>query len=532
MKMAIRDKGRYMDGRTPRNVMLSVYLSGQEWKCAGFGMVREPGIATWKYFSYPLSALSGVKTQRNHAIWLCLDFLVEGRVETACLPGLSNVSEVEQSLRERMEDRDKETAEEQAASREEGPSFDGKEIALQREDGVPADAASAFVSKAVREAVGLYRYPVYELHQDGESAAALYRDNGGSLCFLGADGSYQKEDRRVIEERHIHYYGPAGQVKGSKEAAASMPVDLSWIPHPKAYFLYWEEMGRRAASGERLPGVLLHYFDPKEGRCGDLLLPEEVLGFLREHFPETDWERQAAKREAARKAAAVSEKSAPQAEPAGAAGSGGAVLPKEAGAGEASGKSAGVEAASGKKPEAKSSAAVSGLSGRRENRGPETAKPAGSVSARTRAPIYGRPSYAKVSEEFEQGFSGRNTALHRATEDASDGGRADAGWEKEPTAENGAGEKAENIRSKAVPLEESQAVKTAPGRPAAGGGENLLQGGEASLLPHGLHDPNPGGKLTVSQYWDLAKELKKLWDDGIIDEPEYRRIKRGLLDRT
>ena len=55
---------------------------------------------------------------------------------------------------------------------------------------------------------------------------------------------------------------------------------------------------------------------------------------------------------------------------------------------------------------------------------------------------------------------------------------------------------------------------------------------EACPLAHGLHDPNPGGKLTVSQYWDLAKELKKLWDDGLIDEPEYRRIKRGLLDRT
>ena len=107
MKLEMKDKGRYMDGNTPRNVMFSVYPSGSEWKVSGFGMVREPGLVSWKYFTYPLSAFRGIKTQRNHAIWLCLDFLAEERTETVCLPGLSNVSEVERTLREYMADRDK-----------------------------------------------------------------------------------------------------------------------------------------------------------------------------------------------------------------------------------------------------------------------------------------------------------------------------------------------------------------------------------------------------------------------------------------
>lgn len=50
MEIQMRDRGRYMDGETPRNVMLSVYPSGGEEKVSGFGMVREPGLASWKYF--------------------------------------------------------------------------------------------------------------------------------------------------------------------------------------------------------------------------------------------------------------------------------------------------------------------------------------------------------------------------------------------------------------------------------------------------------------------------------------------------
>ena len=513
MNMEIRDKGRYMDGRIPRNVMISVYPSGQEWKCVGFGMVREPGIATWKYFSYPLSALSGVKTQRNHAIWLCLDFLVEGRVETACLPGLSNVSQVEQRLREQMAERDRAVSEgEPPACREKELPFSVKDAALQYENSDPAD----FVSGVLREAVELYRYPAYTLYRDGESVAVLYRDSGGSLCFAGADGSYQKEDRRVIEQRHIHYYGPAGRVKGGREAAASMKVDLSWIPHPQAYFLYWEEMGRRAAAGENLPGVLLCYFDLREGRRGDLLLPEGTLGYLREHVPDKDWEKQAVQREDAKKAAAVAEKNASQEEHIEAADSGGAVSHKDTGANGTSGKSAGAEAPSGKVPKAKLSAAVNCLSGEGKNREFPATKASFSTAARTQAPVYGKPSYAGAAKPAEQGFSRQSGALSGAVAGGA------AGEEKELPPENRVGEQAV----------EAGRGEAASGREIQDGGEVLTRMGEANSLPYGLQDPNPGGKLTVSQYWDLAKELKKLWDGGIIDEPEYRRIKRGLLDRT
>ncbi len=275
MKLEMRDKGRYMDGNTPRNVMVSVYPSGREWKVSGFGMVREPGLASWKYFSYPLAALRGIKTQRNHAIWLCLDFLAEGRTETVCLPGLSNVSEVERTLREYMADRDKPASEPLAVK--ETPAADGKPAPAEspapeaappkpQKDSDPTRTPSYFVTEAVKEAIGLYRYPAYALYRDDESAAAVYQDSGGSLCFLGADGSYKKEDRRVIERRHIHYYGPAGQVDGSKEAAARIPVDLSWISHPEAYFLYWAEMGRRPrfTTGRPTPRLRRHF--PIRGR--------------------------------------------------------------------------------------------------------------------------------------------------------------------------------------------------------------------------------------------------------------------------
>ncbi len=540
MKLEMKDKGRYMDGNTPRNVMFSVYPSGSEWKVSGFGMVREPGLVSWKYFTYPLSAFRGIKTQRNHAIWLCLDFLAEERTETVCLPGLSNVSEVERTLREYLADRDKPVREPLAVK--ETPAAEGEPAPAQspsseavpqktQKDSDPTRTPSYFVTEAVKEAIGLYRYPAYALYRDDESAAALYQDSGGSLCFLGADGSYKKEDRRVIERRHIHYYGPAGQVDGSKEAAARIPVDLSWIPHPEAYFLYWGEMGRRAASGEKLRGILLHYFDPKESVCGDLLLPEGVLGFLREHFPEKDYERQ----QAAKRLEDVGEATAmPSGDTAAKDGDG---PDQQDGSGKEAAKTAvseGVRAVADKTgagqesrtvPTAGQSAALTdGVPGRGATPETEAMKPFGSASGRTAAPVYDRPSYAKASEAF----SNQGTDSHRVEAAASrqEGSFTPAGAASGPSeGKSVSGTKLEQ-RDTSSNGNSSGAEQPSVAVEATAGSE------EACPLAHGLHDPNPGGKLTVSQYWDLAKKLKKLWDDGLIDEPEYRRIKRGLLDRT
>ena len=639
MGTEMRDKGRYMDGAIPRNVMVSVYPAEGEEKVSGFGMVREPGLATWKYFAYPLSALRGVKTQRNHAIWLCLDFQNGSQTETVCLPGLSNVSEVERAFREYL-------AGKEGVSSAGGTPAAGTEPAGQaaspsqkpRKDSDPTQTPSYFVSEAVKKAIGLYRHPAYALHHDGESVAAIYRDGGGSLCFLGADGAYKKEDRRVIEGRHIHSFGPVGQVEGSREAAARIPVDLSWIPHAKAYFLYWEEMGRRAASGEKLSGILLHYFDPKESRCGDLLLPEGVLGFLREHFPEKDSERQAAaKRDAAggKTAAAPAENAPAESKNPGT----GPI--QEAGSGKEAVKPAGSEAAdtvairtgseegavaglgaktasrmgsgavfgtdslrradavsekgagqgfrtsdtgsrqapdalsgegkrsltAGEGPgrlgsAAKDSAQAGGASARTMDfagAGQEASKPSATPAARTAAPVYEKPSYAKASETFEKEIPGWEPASREKGDFASAGavkgrpgfaavegagsvseGTAVSGREKTAAAGEAPGRSdAAESRQEIAAAEEKSPLGAGTGRrdaSAAAGdrvSEGAVVGGDGSCpLAHGLHDPNPGGKLTVSQYWDLAKELKKLWDGGFIDEAEYRRVKRGLLDRT
>lgn len=626
MEIQMRDRGRYMDGETPRNVMLSVYPSGGEEKVSGFGMVREPGLASWKYFTYPLSALRGIKTQRNHAIWLCLDFLDEGRTETVCLPGLSNVSEVERILRQYLSEKEGASAAGEAPS---APAAAGPE--RHRKDSDPTGTASYFVTEAVKEAIGLYRYPAYALHRDGESVAALYRDSGGSLCFLGADGTYKKEDRRVIEARHIHYFGPAGQAEGSKEAAARIPVDLSWIPHPEAYFLYWEEMGRRAAAGEKLSGILLHYFDPKESRCGDLLLPEGVLSFLREHYPEKDYGRQsAAKRETieGKKAAASADEAAAEnknpgtgpieqagsgkeevkaavskavetsvsragsaqgakadsgAKTASQVGSGGvfgtdsrqradAVSEKGAGQGFRTSNADSRQTPSALSGAGKSSLTAGEVSGRGlgawskdsartmnfAGMGKEASKPSAAPAARTAAPVYEKPSYAKASEAFEKEFPGWEPVSREKGGFVSAGaveGQPDSAPFEEagpvperPTvsvqkASHETNEASGTLKSagprQGIAAEErksplgaeigQQDASAAADGPAFG---DAVGSGGGCPLAHGLHDPNPGGKLTVSQYWDLAKELKKLWDDGFIDEAEYRRVKRGLLDRT